>query len=157
MGLLVLLLWKGLSPRNPVSTEPRPTTSVRPMRQEGANPGRWSEEATAPIQLNRGAAGQDASARAGSFQGRIVSAASNQGIANAEITFQFARGVLSATSGREGAFHLEPSEVGTYRLASVVAEGFLPFAPEWGRSPITLQARPGEKIQDVVLYLLPAV
>jgi hypothetical protein len=111
----------------------------------------------APIQLNRGAAGEDASARAGSFQGRIVSSASNQGIANAEITFQFARGVLSATSGRDGAFHLEPSEVGTYRLASVIAEGFLPFAPEWGRSPITLQARPGEKIHDVVLYLSPAV
>src|SRR5262249_51212287 len=33
----------------------------------------------------------------------------------------------------------------------------LPFAPEWGRSPITFSARPGERIEDVVLLLSPEV
>jgi hypothetical protein len=42
-------------------------------------------------------------------------------------------------------------------LASVTANGFLPFAPEWGRSPITFSARAGERIEDVVLMLSPAV
>ena len=42
-------------------------------------------------------------------------------------------------------------------IASITAAGYLPFAPEWGHSPIELWARPGVRVKDVVIYLSPAI
>jgi hypothetical protein len=52
---------------------------------------------------------------------------------------------------------MEPAQPGRYVLAVASAPGFLPFAPEWGVSPIALMARPGLRIADVTLFLRPAI
>jgi uncharacterized GH25 family protein len=39
----------------------------------------------------------------------------------------------------------------------VTAEGFLPFAPEWGHSPFELFARPGLRVRDITVQLVPAL
>lgn len=123
----------------------RPLTSAERERQSAT-----------PIQLNQAGSAQDTSVVAGSFEGKVVSTATGRGVPGAEITFQHASGASSVRSGSDGAFRFAPAQVGTYRLAAVIADGYLPFAPEWGRSPITLAARPRESIRDIVLFLSPA-
>src|SRR5262249_8467142 len=35
--------------------------------------------------------------------------------------------------------------------------GFLPFAPAWGQSPVAFTARAGLRIEDVTIFLIPAI
>ena len=37
----------------------------------------------------------------------------------------------------------KPPEPGGYELVEVVADGYLPFAPQWGQSPVQFVARAG--------------
>ncbi len=152
---LLLLWWLRASVAPPASHSPARAPS-RIQRTAGEIEA-WRLDEASPIQLNRGASAQDTTAIAGSLRGHVLSSATGQGISGAELSFEFARGATSIRTGSGGAFRFEPSEIGTYRLASVTADGFLPFAPEWGRSPITFNARVGERIEDVVLMLSPAV
>jgi uncharacterized GH25 family protein len=78
-------------------------------------------------------------------------------VANAELTWAHGGRVTSTRSGEDGSFQFEPEEPGPYELAVVTAEGFLPFAPEWGFSPIRLVARPGLRVRDITLSLRPAI
>jgi hypothetical protein len=135
-----------------------PEVSAAGSRRWGPlNNSERERQSTTPIQLNRAGWSQDASAKAGSFEGKVLSMATGRGVPGAEITFQHPSGATSVRSGSDGAFRFAPAEAGTHRLAAVIAEGYLPFAPEWGRSPITLIARPQESIRDIVLLLSPAV
>ncbi len=152
----LLLLWWLRAPVAPPPSHPPARTASRVNRTAGEVEA-WRLDEASPIQLNRGASAQDTTAIAGSLRGHVLSSATGQGIGGAELSFEFARGATSIRTEGEGAFRFEPSEIGIYRLASVTANGFLPFAPEWGRSPITFNARAGERIEDVVLTLSPAV
>ena len=38
----------------------------------------------------------------------------------------------------------------------MTAPSFLPFAPEWGHSPVQLEARPGVHVRGLVVHLVPA-
>jgi hypothetical protein len=152
---LLLLWWLRASLAPPAVHSPARTASRIPRTAGEVEA--WRLDEASPIQLNRGASAQDTTAIAGSLRGHVLSSATGQGIGGAELSFEFARGATSIRTGSEGAFRFEPSEIGTYRLASVTADGFLPFAPEWGRSPITFNARAGERIEEVVLMLSPAV
>ncbi len=101
---------------------------------------------------------EDASAKHGAFEGRIVSANSREGIAGAELTFASETGgAASVQTGADGRFRFLPGAPGTYQLAVVTAKGYLPFGPEWGQSPIRLTAAPGRRISDIVLALTPEV
>jgi len=155
--LLIIAWWLGLFVSRAPSVlqsrradRPAQRVAVRDIQE-------WRPEDALPIQLNRGASSPDSSALAGSLKGHVFSSATGRGVAGAELTFEFARGATSIRTASDGSFHFQPSEAGTYRLASITAEGYLPFAPEWGRSPITFNARAGERIDDVVLMLSPAV
>jgi hypothetical protein len=111
----------------------------------------------APIQLNRASSSPAVAAKAGTFEGRVVSSATGKAIPSAEITFEHETGAMSARTGGDGSFVFHPPQPGQYRLAAILAPDYLPFAPEWGRSPVKLTAIPGERIRDIVLYLTPAL
>lgn len=95
----------------------------------------------------------DAPAR---FEGRVVSAADGSGVGGAELTFSRAGAAVSVRSGAGGAFSFEPIEEGRWLLAAVTAPGFLPFAPEWGHSPVQLEAARGRQVRGVEIHLVPA-
>ncbi len=92
-----------------------------------------------------------------SFEGRVVSSASGDGIGGADLTFSRAGAAASARAGPDGAFRFEPPGDGRWLLAAVTAPGFLPFAPEWGHSPVQLDAVRGRHVRGIEIHLAPAV
>ena len=100
---------------------------------------------------------EDGNAGAGVLEGVVLSWETNEPVVGAEITFAHGESVSSAMTNLGGGFEFRAGEPGAYELAAVTAEGFLPFAPEWGHSSIRLEARPGLRIRDIVIHLRPAV
>jgi hypothetical protein len=90
------------------------------------------------------------------FEGRVVSRATGDGVPGAELTFSRGGAAASARAGPDGAFRFEPPAAGRWLLAAVTAPGFLPFAPEWGHSPVHLEARPGVHVRGLAIHLAPA-
>lgn len=93
----------------------------------------------------------------GAFAGSVVSWASNEPIAGAEITFERGGSTFSTRSRADGSFFVRPREVGTYALVAVEAEGFHPFAPAWGHSPRSFTAVAETVIEGIVIHLVPEV
>ena len=91
------------------------------------------------------------------FTGRILSSADGRGIAGAEVTFFAPEGATSVRSGPDGRFQLVPSRGGPHQLAAVLAEGFVPFGPEWGQSPIRLVAPAPPGTPELVVSLDPGI
>ena len=89
------------------------------------------------------------------FSGRVVDRTTNRGIPGAELTFAQGDETQSVVTAAEGRFTYSPPGTGTYRVAAVTAEGFMPFAPAWGRSPLALTARPGRRVSNVFIALDP--
>lgn len=111
-----------------------------------------------PLALISARAELDPAARQGSVEGRVVSWSSGEAVAGAEVALALEDGSTSSiATDREGRFRYEPDRAGRVVIASITAAGYLPFAPEWGYSPIELVARPGVRVRDVVVYLTPAI
>lgn len=91
----------------------------------------------------------------GAFSGRVVSAMSGQGVPSAELTFAGPSGAASIRTDEAGAFRFMPDQEGLWQLASIRADGFLPFGPDWGQSPVRLTARPGSGVDGLLLALTP--
>src|SRR6266536_1225458 len=94
---------------------------------------------------------------AATFEGRVLSAATGAGVAGAELTFSRSGEATSVSADAGGAFRFEPRFTGRWTLAAVSAPGFLPFAPEWGHSPVLLDAREGASVRGITIALAPAV
>ena len=92
-----------------------------------------------------------------SFEGRVVSSASAAAIGGADLTFSRAGAAASVRAGPDGAFRFEPPAEGRWLLAAVTAPGFLPFAPEWGHSPVQLDAVRGRHVRGIEIHLAPAI
>ncbi len=60
-------------------------------------------------------------------------------------------------AGADGAFRFRPPAPGRWLLAAVTAAGHLPFAPEWGHSPVQLLAEPGRQVRGIEVQLAPAL
>lgn len=111
-----------------------------------------------PLALISARAELDPSARQGSVEGRVVNWGSGEAVPGAEVALALEEGATtSIATDREGRFRFEPERAGRVVIASITAAGYLPFAPEWGHSPIELWARPGVRVRDVVIYLTPAI
>jgi len=108
-----------------------------------------------PVQVGRRGPAPSADER-GAFAGRVLSAADRRPIPGAELTFALGGAAASVRSGPDGAFRFEPPLRGLWTLAAATAEGFLPFAPEWGTSPVLLDARPGAEVTGIEIALDPA-
>ncbi|QSQ26836.1 carboxypeptidase regulatory-like domain-containing protein [Pyxidicoccus parkwayensis] len=85
----------------------------------------------------------------------MVSATNGQGVPSAELTFAGPSGSASTRTDDAGGFRFVPDHEGLWQLASIRAEGFLPFGPDWGQSPIRLTARPGSGVDGLLLALTP--
>jgi hypothetical protein len=91
------------------------------------------------------------------FTGRILSAEDGRPVQGAEVTFLAPEGAVSVRSGPDGRFRLVPSRAGPHQLAAVIAEGYVPFGPGWGQSPIRLLAPAPPGTPELVLSLDPEV
>jgi hypothetical protein len=86
-------------------------------------------------------------------EGRVVARETGLGIPGADVTFSRGGAAAGARTGADGAFRFEPPVEGRWLLAAVIAPGFLPFAPEWGHSPVAVDARVGQPVRGVELRL----
>ncbi len=93
----------------------------------------------------------------GAIEGRVLSAHSGRPIENAELTFQRDDGASSVRTAADGAYAFAPGAPGRYRLAAVSAEGYLPFAPAWGHSPLAVALTAGQRVRGVDVRLAPAI
>ena len=98
-----------------------------------------------------------ASAPSGAFEGRVVSAADGSPVPGAQLTFARAEEASSVAARADGGFRFDARVAGRWSLAAVTAPGFLPFAPAWGASPVSLEARAGEVVRGVTITLVPEV
>ena len=111
-----------------------------------------------PLALVTAEAELDPSAPQGAIEGRVVNWGNGEPVAGAEVSLALDDGAATTvTTGADGGFRFAPARAGRVTLASITASGYLPFAPEWGHSPIELWARPGVRVRDVVVYLTPAI
>ena len=60
-------------------------------------------------------------------------------------------------SDEQGRFTLSPEVPGAYQLATLTAERYLPYAPEWGHSPWVVALSAGRRVTGVTLYVSPEV
>jgi hypothetical protein len=86
-----------------------------------------------------------------------VSAEDGRPVVGAEVTFLAPEGATSVRSGPDGRFRLVPSRPGPHQLAAVQADGYVPFGPEWGQSPIRLVAPAPAGTPELLLSLDPEV
>jgi RNA polymerase sigma factor (sigma-70 family) len=125
-----------------------PTTPSEPSRPPD----------TRPLALISARAVPDPASRHGSVEGRVVNWSTAQPVAGAEVALALDDGAAtSLTTDGDGRFRFVPDKPRRVVIASITAAGYLPFAPEWGHSPIELVARPGIRVTDVVVYLSPAI
>jgi hypothetical protein len=110
-----------------------------------------------PLYLTAAAVQKDRSAQFGAISGRVLSASTDQGVAKAELTFARGERTFSVVAGGNGDFLFSAPEAGHYVLAEVTAPDYFPFAPSWGASPIHIETRPGLRIDDVIVFLVPAI
>jgi hypothetical protein len=164
--VILVLLWrrlssKGTAPPAPGSAAVPAPCAVAPKKPAPARrPGHGRAEGApppSPLRLTAARAEHDPTLKSGSFEGRVVSWATGETVAGASLSFARGDVTSAVTSDPSGSFRFEPEGPGLYTLAIVTKEGFFPFSPEWGQSPITFNARPGERIRDVTIYLSPEI
>lgn len=99
---------------------------------------------------------EDERAAAGLLAGVVVSWLDGSTVADAELTFMGEGSIHSVVTDAEGRFVFEAPEPGAHTLASVLADGYLPYAPELGQAPLRYVARPDRRVEGAVIELRPA-
>ena len=140
--LLASWLWPAGAPPEPPSPPVPSVPSRRPAADDGV-----------PGPVASGLAPADIPAPRGAFEGTVLSRGTGVGIAGAEVTFSRGEAAASVRAAADGSFLFEPPESGRWQLAAASAPGHAPFAPEWGHSPVLLDARPGERVRGLALWL----
>jgi hypothetical protein len=131
-----------------------PADEVRaPKPAETARPGRPQTLQLPTATISPG----DTPQAAAGFGGRVVSAETGQPVAHASLTFVLASAAVAASSDDDGRFVVRSDAPGSYELVSATAEGFLPFDAQGGSGAVLVSTRPDAHIDDVMIYLTPAV
>jgi hypothetical protein len=86
-------------------------------------------------------------------EGRVVARETGRGVPGADVTFSRGGAAAAARTAADGSFRFEAPVEGRWLLAVVTAPGFLPFAPEWGHSPVVVDVRAGQVVRGVELRL----
>jgi len=149
LALLVVVLLRRHGPIDHRSPAP-PTADLGPGAAARARP-------AAPLRLPSARAVEDAKVAAGRFGGRVLSTADGKPVARASLTFLHEGAAISTESDADGRYVVTAVSPGAYELTSATATGFLPFQPQLGHSPVTVQARAGVRLDDVTIYLSPAL
>ncbi len=121
---------------------------------------RWpasEPEPREPVAPRPARAEVDLSVPNGAIEGQVISWGSGLAVAGAELIFASGGKSVSVRSRADGGFALEAAEAGPLRLQVVTADGYLPYAPAWGVSPIEVVSRPRTRLRGLVLYLRAAV
>ncbi|HET8732953.1 MAG TPA: carboxypeptidase regulatory-like domain-containing protein, partial [Anaeromyxobacteraceae bacterium] len=145
---VLLALWLFRAPGAGTGEPPRAVPAAEA-------PSTSSPTSPAPLQFPSVAPSGDAPAPRGAFEGSVLSRGTGAGIPGAEVTFSRGGAAASVRAGDDGAFRFEPPEPGRWQLATASAPGHAPFAPEWGHSPVVLDARPGERVRGLAVWLSP--
>jgi hypothetical protein len=94
----------------------------------------------------------------GLVDGRVIDWATGEGVEGAELTLSREGAVVAALSTTAGGgFRYAPQSVEPVNVVSVTADGYLPYAPEWGHSPVVLSPSPHWHVTGVVIYMTPAI
>jgi hypothetical protein len=150
----LLLRGRRAPPGDPGSAAPPPAGSRAPASGSGfAHP----LAQVPPVRIVPPTGAAVAAAPNGAFEGRVVSSADGRPVPGAQLTFARAEEASSVAARSDGAFRFEARVPGRWSLAAVTAAGFLPFAPSWGASPVSLEARAGEVVRGVTIALAPEV
>jgi len=131
--------------------------TARPTAPTAAQAGSASRAAEAPAAVPESVPSPERRPALTPFTGRILSAEDGRPVQGAEVTFLAPEGAVSVRSGPDGRFRLVPSRAGPHQLAAVIAEGYVPFGPGWGQSPIRLVAPAPPGTPELVLSLDPEV
>lgn len=157
--LVVLVLASGVAwllKGEPVTTAPERAADG------GATPASQARVGVAPEAPNDAGAGQVTwqvapEATTGAVCGVVVSALDGAPIPGAEVTFGSERGAASTRTDTIGAFCAALEGSGPLQVASVTAEGFLPFGPEWGQSPLSVNVPAGVRVDGLRITLTPSL
>ncbi len=126
-------------------------------RSSGRRALQLSARSRKSIHLGEATTVDEPGGRLGRLEGKVIDWADREPVAHAHLSFD-SGGVLHAVQADDqGRFSFQPTKAGWYELAVVTAEGYLPFAPEWGHSPLVFIARPGRGIRGAEIFLTPAV
>ncbi|MGZ6070167.1 MAG: carboxypeptidase regulatory-like domain-containing protein [Myxococcaceae bacterium] len=156
LGLLTAALLVWLLRERPGAEGP--ASAAAPRITGSSGPGPRAEQSTGGSKTDEAApAPREVRAALPPFTGRVLSGADGRGIAGAEVTFFAPEGATSVRSGPDGRFQLVPSRAGPHQLAAVLAEGYVPFGPEWGQSPIRLLAPAPPGTPELVVSLEPEI
>jgi RNA polymerase sigma factor (sigma-70 family) len=96
-------------------------------------------------------------AEGGVISGRVINWSTGDGVGTAELTFTSAAGATTVRTGKDGSFELAPPVPGTFSLATIIAPGFLPYAPELEHSPVRIALGAKQAVRGVTLFLFPAL
>src|SRR5688500_1919589 len=153
--VIAFLLMKGRRP-NAESGAQKPTGSAAPAASLAEGRARPVPQRV-PVQLLPPADSAVADQTSGTgFEGRVVSAPTGEGLDGAYLTFEHGGRTWPVSARADGAFSFHTEDVGAWLLAAATAPGHLPFAPEWGQSPVSFQIRKGEIVRGVTIALSPA-
>lgn len=93
----------------------------------------------------------------GAIGGRVINWSTGEGVTGAELTFTSAAGATTVRAGKDGSFELSAPKPGAYSLATIIAPGFLPYAPELEHSPVRITLAPKQSVRGITLFLFPAL
>lgn len=108
-----------------------------------------------PFVLQSAATRKSPNALQGAVSGEVRSSADGAPIPNAELTFFGDGTAYSTLTGNDGRFRWSAPSPGRYTVVSLIAEGFEPFEPRLGESPLAVFARARQQVDGVTLYLDP--
>jgi RNA polymerase sigma-70 factor (ECF subfamily) len=133
-----------------------PTTPGAPSLAGGSGAGSGSTVAASPGQGR--AVVEPSPSAGGAIAGRVVNWSTGEGVVDAELGFSDDGGaVTTVRTGPAGAFELVPPAPARYRLATATATGFLPYAPPWRHSQVSVTALAGKRVAGVTIFLFPAL
>lgn len=155
--VVVVVTLREISSPKPTARPLSPAPATRGATVTSNPPTRRSIFQEVPVHLaNIPDAGAARAAPNGAFEGRVVSARTGDGLSRAQLSFAHIGQVSSVSAASDGSFHFEPHAAGLWLLAAASAPGHLPFAPEWGQSPVLLEARPEEIVRGITVVLAVA-
>lgn len=93
----------------------------------------------------------------GLVSGRVINWSTGEGVSGAELTFTSALGATTVRAAKDGGFQLASERPGRFSLTTIIAPGFLPYAPELEHSPVRITLAPKQAVRGLTLFLFPAV
>jgi hypothetical protein len=154
LTLVLALAWQQSRDPAPASAPSDPPTRAEaPARARG--PLRPPPRRPGLIDAPSASVHDDDQAVAGALAGVVRSWLDASPVAEAELTFMGGGSIHSVVTDAGGRFLFVAPEPGPYTLASVLADGFLPYAPELGQAPLRYVARPDRRVEGAVIELWP--